>query len=86
MTQDDVTRGGSVHDEMVRGRESQSYTTSCSSMPQRDGTRKTDERVAQMSVLELDCSPQLIDHSLRRNRHGIAINININTMSSLLFV
>ena len=37
MTQKSDTRGGILHDEMDRGRESQYCNAACSSMPERDG-------------------------------------------------
>ena len=37
MAQDGRTRGGTFHGEMDRCRESQGWTTACSSMPDRDG-------------------------------------------------
>ena len=45
IAQDDRTRGGTFHDEMDRCRESQGWSTACSSMPERDGGR-TKERIA----------------------------------------
>ena len=37
LAQDGVTRGGTFHGEMARCRESQGWTTACSSLPGRDG-------------------------------------------------
>ena len=37
MAQDGGTRGGTSHGDMNRCRESQGWTTACSSMPERDG-------------------------------------------------
>ena len=37
MAQDDRAMGGKFHGEMDRCRESQGWTTACSSMPERDG-------------------------------------------------
>ena len=45
MAQNGGTRGGTFDDELVRCRESQGWTTSCSRMPERDG--KDQEGIAQ---------------------------------------
>ena len=37
MAQDGGTKGGTFHSEMDRCRESQGWTTACSSMPERNG-------------------------------------------------
>ena len=37
MAQNGGTRGGTIHDEVDRCRESQGWTTICSRMPERDG-------------------------------------------------
>ena len=43
MAQDGGTRGGTFHGEMDRCRESQGWTTACSSMPKRDGKDQGDD-------------------------------------------
>ena len=47
MTQDDGTRGGTFDGEMDHCRESQSWTTACSSMFERDGKNQGEERPKQ---------------------------------------
>ena len=54
MAQDGGTRrGGTFHGEMVRGRESQGWTTACSSMPVRDGKDQVGDSPKQASVVVL---------------------------------
>ena len=55
MAQAGGTRGGTFHGEMDGCRESQGWTTACSSMPERDG--RTKERITQASGLVLVRSP-----------------------------
>ena len=43
MTQDGGTRGGTFHGEMDSCRESQGWTTTCSSMPERDGKNQGED-------------------------------------------
>ena len=43
MAQDDGTMGETFHDEMDRCRESQDWTTACSSVPERDGKRQRED-------------------------------------------
>ena len=42
-SQDGGTKGGTLHGEMNRCRESQGWTTACSSMPERDGKNQGED-------------------------------------------
>ena len=47
MAQDGKRRDGTFHGEMGRCRESQGWTTICSSIPKRDGKNKIDDKPKQ---------------------------------------
>ena len=47
MAQDGKTRGGTFHDEMDRCRESQRWSTACSSVPERDGKYQGEDSLKQ---------------------------------------
>ena len=49
MAQDGGTWGGTFHGEIDRRRESQGWTTACSSMPERDG--KDQGRIARSKLV-----------------------------------
>ena len=57
IAQDGGTRGGTFHGAMDRCRESQGWTTACSSMPERDGKDQGEESPKQA------CSCWFVRHS-----------------------
>ena len=64
MAQDGGARDGTFHGEMDRCRESQGWTTTCSSMSERDGKSQGDDS-SKGSVLVLVRSPYSISHKWR---------------------
>ncbi|CAM9245404.1 unnamed protein product [Ascophyllum nodosum] len=52
MAQDGRTRGGTFHGEIKSCRESQGWTTACSSMPKRDGKDQGEDEMQNVRLRE----------------------------------